>query len=261
MHRTMISDALTPTATEGRSTLVKEFLRRALADGPVSVAELEQQARAIRLLGPDQSATHAKVFKRVKRHLGIRSIRTGFGQRGEWVWDMPTSPVASKAAADVTAEIEPPDTYGEDDASQSAAEAITLPGPAVAVSIPDCGGEAPGDWALGVARLDGRRPVGDVPVLRWGQFVDDCNAFVGPPAAWARRAADLGWDAIALFGCSRTQPLGHLGMAGLIWAINGDRLTRLHADWAEIEGADRERQTYHRRRVDPARVTLPWDLR
>src|ERR1700738_3604985 len=30
--------------------------------------------------------THAKVFKRTKKFLGIKSVRNGFGDGGEWLW-------------------------------------------------------------------------------------------------------------------------------------------------------------------------------
>jgi hypothetical protein len=40
----------------------------------------------------------------------------------------------------------------------------------------------------------------------------------------AERAARLGWDAMALFGCAPKRPLDYLGSAGLLWAINGGRL-------------------------------------
>jgi hypothetical protein len=43
------------------------------------------------------------------------------------------------------------------------------------------------------------------------------------PENWAERAAELGWDARALFGCHRNYPLMHLGSAGLLWAINGGK--------------------------------------
>jgi hypothetical protein len=41
---------------------------------------------------------------------------------------------------------------------------------------------------------------------------------------WAERAARLGWDAMALFGCAPKRPLDYSGSAGLLWAINGGRL-------------------------------------
>jgi hypothetical protein len=75
----------------------------------------------------------------------------------------------------------------------------------------------------------------------------------------AHRAAALGWNALALFGCYRSRPLEHLGSAGVLWAVNGGTLVELHRDWAVIERQhDKSRQVYHRRRQDKAQVTLPW---
>jgi hypothetical protein len=65
--------------------LVTEFLRDALAVDSVDVPELEARARAAGLLGERQRITHAKVFKRAKKFLGIRSVRNGFGDAGEWL--------------------------------------------------------------------------------------------------------------------------------------------------------------------------------
>ena len=61
--------------------IVTKFLRDALAVDAVGVPELDEKARAKGLLGERQSITTAKVFKRAKKSLGIRSLRAGFGAR------------------------------------------------------------------------------------------------------------------------------------------------------------------------------------
>jgi hypothetical protein len=71
------------------SSAVAAFLHRALAAGALVVGELEAKARAADLLGEHQQIQHAKVFKKAKRALGIRSIRNGFGSGGKWAWSMP----------------------------------------------------------------------------------------------------------------------------------------------------------------------------
>jgi hypothetical protein len=97
------------------------------------------------------------------------------------------------------------------------------------------------------------------PCTDGASFSNDCYNFLNSSENWAERAAQLGWDALALFGCRRQRPLDHLGDAGLLWAINGGRLVELHRDWAVIERAeDRSRRVYHRRHSDAANVTLPW---
>ena len=98
-----------------------------------------------------------------------------------------------------------------------------------------------------------------VPRHRWRQFVEDCNKFLRPSENWAERAARLGWDAMALFGCAPKRPLDYLGSAGLVWAINGGRLLELHRDWAVIDvPVHGSQRTFSRRNVDAAKITLPW---
>jgi hypothetical protein len=82
--------------------IVAVFLRQALAGGTLGVPELEAKARAAGLLSEGQRISHAKVFKRAKKALGIRSVRNGFGASGEWLWvldklDVP--PIADGASA------------------------------------------------------------------------------------------------------------------------------------------------------------------
>ena len=202
-----------------------EFLRKELAKGPVLVSELEATARTAGLLGSGQRITHAKPFKRAKKSLGVRSVRSGFGSAGEWLWLLEQqhnpSPVAEPAS--------------------EAAPRI------------------PSSWIEGVARLDQRRPPPNIPPHRWRQFVSDCNKFLAYPGAWAERAAALGWDTLALFGCCRHRPLDRPRSAGLLWALNGGRLVELHRDWTIVELAENgSRRIFERRRVDAANVRLPW---
>jgi hypothetical protein len=100
----------------------------------------------------------------------------------------------------------------------------------------------------------------DVPRHRWRQFVDDCKRFVA--SDWARRAAQLGWNAMSLFGCAPRRPLDYSGSAGLLWALNGGRLVQLHRDWAVIDvPVNRSERVFYRRHVDVAKITLPWRKR
>ena len=109
---------------------VADFLRRALADGVSRVPELEAKARAAGLLRPNQHITHAKLFKRAKKSLGIRSLRSGFGVCGEWTWRLDgASAKTNKAGGD----------------QQIAGS--ELPGRRIAL-----------DWADGVAALDDGPP-------------------------------------------------------------------------------------------------------
>jgi hypothetical protein len=116
-------------------------------------------------------------------------------------------------------------------------------------------GRVPLDWVEGVERLQYHRPMIGVPQHRWRQFIDDCTGFVN--SKQAERAAQLGWDAWALFGCRRDRP-GDLG-AGLLWAVNGGRVMEIHRDWALIELAGNGSQhVFDRRRVLAGDTALPW---
>ena len=214
--------------SSGRSeVLVTEFLRDALAVDNFGVPVLEARARAAGLLGKRQSITDAKVFKRAKKSLGIRSLRAGFGARSQWRWQLPRQSEGSLKTNSGTAR--------------------------------ERRGPIPIDWVHGVACLDPDRPPNDVPRLRWRQFVGDCKSFLSSPEKWAERGAGLGWDTMALFGCALKRPLDYLGSAGLLWAINGGRLVELHRDWAVIDVPVHEsKRIFSRRNVDPAKITLPW---
>jgi hypothetical protein len=207
--------------------LVTKFLRDELAVDALGVPELEARARATGLLGQRQSITHIKVFKRAKKSLGIRSLRAGFGARAQWRWQLPRQSEGSLKTDSGTAR--------------------------------ERRGTIPVDWVQGVACLDSDRPPNDVPRHRWRQFVGDCKNFLSSSENWANRAAGLGWDAMALFGCAPKRPLDYLGSAGLLWAINGGRLLELHRDWAVIDvPVHGSQRTFYRRNVDPAKMTLPW---
>ena len=207
--------------------IVTKFLRDALAVDAVGVPELDEKARAKGLLGERQSITTARGFKRAKKSLGIRSLRAGFGARSQWRWKLPRQSEASIKTESGTAR--------------------------------GRRGPIPIDWVQGVACLDPDRPPNDVPRHRWRQFVDDCKNFLSSSETWANRAAGLGWDAMALFGCAPKRPLDYLGSAGLLWAINGGRLLELHRDWAVIDvPVHGSKRIFSRRNVDPAKITLPW---
>jgi hypothetical protein len=209
--------------------VVAVFLRQELAEGPVLVSELDALARAAGLLGAGHPITHAKLFKRAKKLLGIQSVRNGFGA-GEWLWRLEERP--------------PP---------------IAVPSPLIAEPSSVTAPRIPFSWIEGVRRLDYHHPPADVPPHRWHQFLGDCNAFLTSGDCWAERAAKLGWDAVALFGCHPTRPLSYLRVAGLLWAINSGRIVELHRDWAVIELAvNGSRCIFERRRVDATTVTLPW---
>jgi hypothetical protein len=77
----------------------------------------------------------------------------------------------------------------------------------------------------------------------------------------ANRAAELGWNAMALFGCQRNHPLSYLGRAGLLWHVQGGRVVELHRTWAVIDRPlKRSQGMFYRRDVDGDKIALPWTL-
>jgi hypothetical protein len=174
-------------------------------------------ARAAKLLGEGQRITHAKVFKRAKKVLGIRSLRNGFGDAGEWLWRLerpPASPVSKPISIE--------DTY---------AEALDLEeGPADVRAR-----RIPSSWIDGVARLEHHRPLADIPPHRWRQFLSDCNKFLTGDENWAGRAAELGWNAASLFGCHRARPTGSKQVKGQRWSRLSEQIFRVDK-WSLCRG-------------------------
>jgi hypothetical protein len=243
---------------------VNAFLREVLTKGPVAVIELEQRARKVRLLGGRQRITDAKAFKRAKKLLGVQSKRGGFGRGGEWFWEL--SIRSSTLVADTTANTAPKTqvsvAYVED---HSRPEPCSSREPTVRSTSDSPPTEKtrshrfPLEWEKGVERLHHRRQHAGIPPHRWHLFVDDCAKFLDSHDSWAGRAAELGWDALALFGCDRNRPLDQPG-AGLLWRLSGGRLLAIYKDWAAIAGTDGTQRVFHRR-PGTTNVTLPWLLR
>ena len=131
-------------ATSLRASLTKSFLAEALAGGKMSVAALEERARAVGLVDEGRSITDSKPFKAAKRSMGIRSRRFGFGPGAVWFWVLPAQPsVAVTAAA-----IEPPDVDVVD---------LSDHAPAISPCYPESIGWYPDgvplEWTRGVAIL------------------------------------------------------------------------------------------------------------
>jgi hypothetical protein len=177
-----------------------------------------------------------KLFKAGKKSLGIVSRRSGFGPGSHWLWQLPRESEGSTEA-------------------ERQEEIKTVPAPRDRIAP----NPVPVEWRKGVAVLEDRNPPSDVPRHRWRQFIRDCESFLG--SQWAERAAQLGWDAMSLFGCRRTLPLSYLGSAGLLWFLNGGRLVDLHRDWAVIDvPVNGSQRVFYRRNVS-AKVTFPWLIR
>jgi putative DNA primase/helicase len=75
-----------------------EFLRTILAGGPVSVAELEREARAACLLG-EQSIGQSKPFRSARKVLAVVSRKLGMAEG--WVWELPKMPATAEDAHEI----------------------------------------------------------------------------------------------------------------------------------------------------------------
>jgi hypothetical protein len=73
---------------------VVEFLRDALAAGPVDVLDIEQQARTAGLLGDSQRLKQSKPFRAAREEIGVVSDREGFGAGAKYRLRMPDHPCA-----------------------------------------------------------------------------------------------------------------------------------------------------------------------
>ena len=224
-------------------------------EGGVSPRELEVKAREAGLLGRLQSISHAKLFKEAKKNLGIRSVRTGFGQSGKWLWGygLPPAPATASPVQLSKAGLGTANTYPA--ASCGIGHAQASHGRATPESC------VPWAWTKGVARLDYHHAPAGIRLHQWRQFLDDCTRFLASTRNGAARAATLGWDTYAVFGCGPAHPLEHLGTTGLLWAVNGGSILELHRGWAILEVPGRESLiTYNRLRSDTSNGRLPWEL-
>jgi hypothetical protein len=155
------------------SSAVADFLHRALAGGALSVAELEAKARTAGLLGECQQIQHAKVFKKAKKALGIRSIRNGFGSGGKWAWFMPPQneiEIRSVANSQV----------GSQEQRSIRARRPAEPESRCIVQ----------QWIEDVQRLDYVRSPTAVPLIRWHLFLGDCRSFLSSSEKLGRSRCD-----------------------------------------------------------------------
>jgi len=72
-----------------------------LAGGAMPVLEIEREAREAGLLGPDSPISQNKSFRSARDMLEISPRRKGgAGAKGQWVWELPTTPKMSSKTYD-----------------------------------------------------------------------------------------------------------------------------------------------------------------
>jgi hypothetical protein len=95
------------------------------------------------------------------------------------------------------------------------------------------------------ATADPAHPPGDVPPIRWRQFIADSRAFLD--SVFAEYAKALGWTDTDLFGCDEARPFARIDKMGLIWLLNGNRLVAITNDAAIYETKSGARLTFRRK--------------
>jgi hypothetical protein len=76
----------------------KIFLEEVLVQGPMSVADLEAEARAAGLLGERQRLSYNKAIRAAADRLGVVRKREGFGRGAAYHWFLPDDPCVSSGA-------------------------------------------------------------------------------------------------------------------------------------------------------------------
>ncbi len=104
------SEAVTRTADEILSAMsgssnrhtaqddAKIFLQEALAHGPMSVSDLEAEARTAGLLGDRQPLSYNKAIRGAADRMGVIRKREGFGRGAAYHWSLPDAPCVSSGA-------------------------------------------------------------------------------------------------------------------------------------------------------------------
>jgi hypothetical protein len=76
----------------------KIFLQEVLAEGPMSVADLEAEARAAGLLGERQRLSYNKAIRTAADRMGVVRKREGFGRGAAYHWSLPDASSVPSAA-------------------------------------------------------------------------------------------------------------------------------------------------------------------
>jgi hypothetical protein len=114
----------------------------------------------------------------------------------------------------------------------------------------------PAKWLDGLTALDPNGPPKGFPAPWWRGLIRDAELFL---SVWAKRAADLGWTTLDLFGAHSKAPAANFSCLGLLLVIRGGRVVALTAETAKIEQQSGARLTYTRRPPEAECVAL-WEL-
>ncbi|MCZ6610127.1 MAG: hypothetical protein O7A66_09020 [Alphaproteobacteria bacterium] len=137
-------------------------------------------------------------------------------------------------------------------------DALRLHKPQIMAALATASPGVPQEWVDGVSRLLGTpHPEGMAPES-WMLFLGSCESFIASP--WPGKAASMGWDAYALFGCHNLKPVERVDRMGLLWLLRGGRIAALTSGTAVIEMPSGSRLTYRTNPIREPSDVLAWEL-
>jgi len=274
-------------ARESRVIMATDFVLSTLvgAGGSAPVLEIQVRARVLGLLAADEQIAQSRVFRSIRKTLGVQVSRKGFGPGSKMVWTLPgdTPSIGGKSVEPEPIQGSGPRTgshakvtNGSRNVTSAEANAILgvvgrrheresvinepprASSPAALKNDPHlvAAGARVDQWRAGLAKLEFQKRPPIIPPHRWNLFLGDARRFLNSPLAI--RAAALGWTAAALFGLNASRGVIAVAELGLIWFLQGGVILELDSDGALIQSSASPKP-YSRRPPHPA-VHLPWDL-
>jgi len=122
-------------------------------------------------------------------------------------------------------------------------------------ALVEYGANVPRDWADGFARLATAAPPAGFSTETWRAVVDDGAHFLDD---WGRKASQLGWSALDVFGVSIQASRMRSEMAGLLPFIGGGTVVAISSASATIRSASGDEVVWLRR--SHAGAVAVWEL-
>jgi hypothetical protein len=123
-------------------------------------------------------------------------------------------------------------------------------------AITEYDGNLPKEIAEGLALLDTMPPPQDFSPQRWHAVIEGAARFAD---RWGRRALDLGWRPIELWGLHWKVPLARMDACGLAFMLADGDVVDMNDLQAEIRKISGSKLRYRRCLADPGAV-LAWQV-
>lgn len=114
-------------------------------------------------------------------------------------------------------------------------------------AIVEYGAGVPRKWAEGLAKLCAMPPPEGLSPHRWEELQDDAGKFLDE---WGGRAAQLGWDALSVFGVEPSVTSTRLSRTGLVWLLRRGTVVAISDESATIRTRSGSTQRYWRGRAN-----------